>query len=156
MQKRTGFTLFELILVLGITIIFALVTLPYLFANRGKTQLDLTVKQISTLLREAQSRSISQASSSGWGIHFENATTTAPFFALFAGTYSSSSVIASYRLPGALRYGTSTIASGAVKEITFAQLSGTASASTSLNVFLSTDQRASATIKIASSGAVSY
>ncbi len=151
-----GFTLFELILVMGIVAIFSMVTLTYLFSHRGTTQLDLTVRQIETLLREAQSRSISQASSSAWGVHFENDAGPSPFFSLFAGSYSSTSVVAAYRLPATLGYATSTIPPGGVKEIIFSQLTGIASASTSLTIFLYTNPRASATIRVASSGVVTY
>lgn len=156
MACHGGFTILELILVVGITIVFAVITLPYLFGSRGKTQLDLTVSQMESMLREAQSRSVSQASSSGWGMRFENATGTAPSFKLFTSPYSSSSVVASYRLPAVLRYATSTLPLGAIQEISFSQLTGVASASTSLTIFLSTDQRVSSTIRIASSGAVSH
>ncbi len=155
-ESRTGFTLFEVVLTLTFLIILAAIVLPSFFSSRGQTQLNLTARHIAALLREAQSRSVAQSSSTMWGVHFEIATTTAPFYALFAGTYASSSVIAYYRLPATLRYVTATFPFGEIREISFSQLTGLSSASTSLGIFLSTNRSASATIHVASSGAVTY
>ena len=156
LHSRTGFTLLELILVLALIVIFALALIPNLFGSRGRTEFDAAGKQMVVLLREAQNRSIAQASSSAWGVHFENATTTTPFYALFAYPYSSSSVLTYYRLSSRVQYASTTIALGASKEIVFQQISGFASASTTVGILFSGDSQVSSTLRVSSSGAVTY
>lgn len=79
-----GFTIIELLLVLGImTIITATGTLA-LFSFRAKQNLNLSAQEIVTVLRSAQNNSISQellSSGEKWGVHFEN-----DYYALFKGT----------------------------------------------------------------------
>ena len=154
--SRTGFTLLELVLALAIVVIFGLVLLLNLPGRRNRGELEETAQQIAALLREAQSRSVSQASSSAWGVHFENSTITAPFYALFASSYASTSVVTFYRLPQRVQYINSTLAFGESKNITFQQLSGFAVASTTIGIVLVQDPRVSSTLRVASSGAVTY
>lgn len=156
LDSREGTTLVELLVVIGLIAAFALVALFNLFGRKGQTDLDNTAQSIAALLREAQSRSMVQASSTGWGVHFENSTSTAPFYSLFASSYGTSTALGYYRLPGAVAYVTSTLASGASLEITFAQLTGFASASASVGIYLANNPGSSSTITVASSGAVSY
>src|SRR3989344_8198221 len=81
-MARRGFTIIEIMLVIGIIVALAVVGVLNLTGRRGQTEFDSTVRQISALLRDAQVRSVAQASDKGWGVHFENSTTTAPFYAL--------------------------------------------------------------------------
>lgn len=155
-RKDSGTTIIELVLVIGLIGILATIFLVNLQGRKGKTELTTTTQQITALLREAQSRSVAQSSSTSWGVHFENSTTTIPFYALFGGTYSASSRIGYYRLPATVNYSTSSLASGANREITFTQITGTASASSSITIFSTTDLSQSSTISVASSGAVSF
>lgn len=155
-RKDSGTTIIELVLVIGMIAILATVFLVNLQGRKGKTELTTTTQQIAALLREAQSRSVAQSSGTSWGVHFENSTTTASFYALFNGTYSTSSRIGYYRLPATVNYSTSSLASGASKEVTFTQITGTASASTSITIFSVTDMSQSSTISVASSGAVGF
>lgn len=91
-----------------------------------------------------------------WGVHFANATNTAPFYAFMASsTYSTATVVGYYRLPPSISYLTSTLASGAALDVTFSPITGAASASTSIGLF-AVGQALSSTIRISSSGATSY
>lgn len=155
--RRRGTTLVEMLIVMGLVTAFALIGFVNLFGKRGQNDLNSTAQSIAALLREAESRSMVQTSSTSWGVHFENSTSTAPFYSLFASsTYSTSTAQGYYRLPGTVGYVASTLASGASLEITFAQLSGLASASTSIGIYLTNNPGNSSTISVASSGAVSY
>ena len=154
--SRTGFTILELILTLAIIGIFGLVLLPNLFGRRNRNELDQTAQQIAAILREAQSRSVSQASSSAWGVHFENAAEPAPFYALFRAIYAQETVVTVYRLPARVKYVVSTLAPGATKDITFRQISGLAVASTTIGIALLQEPGASSTVRVSSSGAVTY
>jgi prepilin-type N-terminal cleavage/methylation domain-containing protein len=156
-KKVRGFTAIELILVLGIIVILSTVTLIGLSGRKNKTELDGVTKQMASLLREAQSRSVSQSSSTGWGVRFANPTSTTPFYALFAGSsYATSSERGRYVLPSDIAYVTSTVARGAVLDTTFIQISGAASSSISVAISLISQPAASSTINVSAAGAISY
>ncbi|OGZ01283.1 MAG: hypothetical protein A3B13_03265 [Candidatus Liptonbacteria bacterium RIFCSPLOWO2_01_FULL_45_15] len=156
--ERTGTTLIELLIVISMIGVISVVALLNLLGRSAQTDLNNATEQIASLLREARSRSVSQASSTSWGVHFENSTTTAPFYALFySQTYSTSTVLGYYRLPSGIVYATSSIASGSSIDATFAQLSGQASSSASIKIYVSGKGTSnSSTISVASSGAVSF
>ncbi len=156
-SQEKGTTLAELLVVIGIIAILASVSFLSLFGTRSQNDLNGTSQEIAALLREARSRSVAQSSGNGWGVHFENSTTTSPFYALFfSATYGSTTTIGYYRLPSSVGYAGSSIAPGSFKDITFSQLSGLASASTSVSIYLLANPANSSAVNIASSGAVSY
>lgn len=146
----------ELLVVIGIIGVFASVAFLSLFGTRRQNDLNETSQKMAALLREARSRAVAQTFNAGWGVHFENGTATSPFYALFSATYSSTTTAGYYRLPPRVGYASSSIAPGSFKEITFSQLNGLASASTSVNVYLLDNPAVSSSVNVASSGAVSY
>ncbi len=148
--------MFEVIVVVALIAAFGAVVTLNLLGKKGTSELDATAKQIVAILREAQSRSVSQSDGAGWGIHFENSTSTAPFYALFRSSYSLQNRIGYYRLPSTVGYATSSIASGASKDVTFSQITGVANASTSVQIQLLNNLSVSSTIYVASSGAVRF
>ena len=90
-------------------------------------------------------------------MHFSNATATAPFYALFTGSYSASATVGYYPLPSTVAYQTSTLATGATLDVVFSPISGAASTSTSIGFYMPQENVAfSSTISVASSGEVSY
>lgn len=137
-SSKKGFTTIELLIVIGFIAVLGVVVLVSLVGRRSRLEFDNTVKQIATLLREAQSRSMAQASSTEWGVHFENSTTTTPSYALFATSYATSTRIGYYRLPQSVRYATSSVAEGESLDVTFAQITGLPSTSTSITLELTT------------------
>lgn len=154
---RKGFTLLELILVLGIMIVVAAVVFANLAGRRSEVDLTSTTQQVATLLRQAQSDAVEQKSDAAWGVHFSNATDTAPFYALFSGSYSTTTVAGYYPLPSTVAYQTSTLAPGATLDIIFSSIVGFPSVATSVGFYMPKQNAAfSSTISIASSGAVSY
>jgi type II secretory pathway pseudopilin PulG len=156
---RKGFTLIELILVLGIMILVSAILFATLAGRRSDVDLTSTAQQAATLLRQAQSDAIAQKSDASWGVRFSNVTNTSsvPFYALFSGSYSTATVAGYYPLPSTVAYQTSTLASGATLDIIFSSISGAASVATNVGFYMPKQNTAfSSTISIASSGEISY
>jgi Tfp pilus assembly protein FimT len=156
--ERRGFSMVELLVVFALAILLGIIMVPNLSSWRNRTDFDSTVRQIATILREAQSRSMAQASSTSWGVRFENSTTTAPFYALFATSYGAGTTIGYYRLPVSVRYSTSSLAQGSSINITFAQITGLPSATTSIMLELTAGSRqiATSTITVSANGSINY
>jgi len=157
--KKAFSNLIEIILVTALTVILALITAASLLNKRNSLDLDSTTKQISALLHEAQSRSAAEENFTVWGVHFDNSTSTTPFYSLFKTAYLSGGEIGHYRLPSDVKYSTSSISQGASVDVTFSQISGLPSASTSITIYLTaagTLTSKSSTISISSSGLISF
>lgn len=154
-KPRGGFGLIETVFVLILAVILSLVVFATLASRRTATELNSTAQQIAALLREAQGRSATGENGTSWGVHFENATGTRPFYALFSGAYGVSTRKGIYVLPRTLGFSTSTLAAGSSTDIVF-EIPGFPVASARIGVFLLSDPRQSSTINIATSGRVSY
>ncbi len=155
--NEKGTTLFELMVVILIIAVLGAVAFVSLFGRTGQTELTSATQQAASLLREARSRSVSQTSSTSWGVHFGN--TSSSFYALFySSTYAQTTTISYYRLPPSVIYATASVPSASSLDITFSQLSGLASVSTSVTLYSYRGGTvySSSTINIASSGAVSF
>lgn len=72
---KKGFTLIEIMTVLGIVIILAVVAFQNLGGFSRKRSLDSTIQSMTVFLRDAQQRSINQESNRYWGVRFENLST---------------------------------------------------------------------------------
>jgi len=156
---RFGFTSIEILIVIVIIALLAGISIVNLAGRRSRTELIGTTQQIVALLREAQSRSVNQASSSSWGVHLENSTATSPFYALFANSYSSSTHIGYYRLSRMVQYATSSLSLGSSTDVMFSQLNGVPLASTSITLELVSGggpASMSSTIRVNMNGSVEY
>jgi type II secretory pathway pseudopilin PulG len=153
-----GFTLIELLVTLTLVIVIGAVVFSNLGTKRTDADLIATDQQIGSLLRQAQVDAMDQESDVAWGVHFSNSTSVAPFYALFKTSYSTSSVVGGlYRLPPTVAFTTTTLASGATLDVIFSSVSGLASVSTSIGLYMPKESSAfSSTISIASSGSVAY
>lgn len=152
--RSNGSTLVELIIVMAVIAVISTFGFFSLFGRKGQTELANTTQQMVSLLRDARNRSVLQASSTSWGVHFDNTAT--PFYALFySQNYSTSTVAGYYKLQPSLSYVASSIPAGSSKDIVFSQLSGQASVSTSISIYL-TNSITSSTINVALSGTVSF
>lgn len=149
--------MFELILVIAIIVVVARFSYTALVGNVGTADLGGTTGKIVALLREAQTRSLAQSSSTTWGVRFSNVTSTAAFYALFGGaSYNTTTLRGYYRLPSTVAYVSSSLAQGSTTDITFNQITGAASASSSIRIYSLRNTSKSSTISVASSGAVSF
>lgn len=153
-------TLMEVAVSLGIIIVISAALVLSLAGWRNRAGLDSATKQITTLLREAQSRSMTRASGVAWGVHFDNTSTSVPFYALFSTSYATSTALKRTRLPSGVMFSTSSVPAGASLDITFAELTGMPSASTTIILKLSGSGgggMVSSTIIVnTSSGLISY
>lgn len=157
-RRQRGFTIVETMVVLGIMVILSVIVVSTLLSRKSQYNLSSAVSQIAAMLRDAQSRSINQEKSTIWGVHFENSTSTAPFYVLFYTAYSSSTAVNRQILPSGVRYSTSTLASGASLDITFAQITGIPSTLTSITLQLTVGSAVTAfsSVTVGSSGLVTF
>ena len=85
----TGFTLFEVLIVLAFMAVMGAVGLGYYFNYFRQTTLKTTADEITAFLYETQQKSVGQQDGSQWGVHFENPADGVPFYASFKGlTYT--------------------------------------------------------------------
>ncbi len=64
-----GFTLIELMVVIGITVILSTVVFFNLIGYESRRDLELTGKRVAALFRDAQSRSVTQESGRAWMVN---------------------------------------------------------------------------------------
>jgi prepilin-type N-terminal cleavage/methylation domain-containing protein len=157
---KKGFTLIELIVVVAIIVIVSAIGLVSLLGKRSSTDLTSTTAEAVAMLREAESRSMAQAQGVSWGVRFGNPTSTAPFYAIFFSAYSSTTTVGYYRLPSTIGYTASSVPLGTSLDVTFSQITGLASASTTVKFSILNPSKSlsvtSSTISITSSGVISY
>jgi prepilin-type N-terminal cleavage/methylation domain-containing protein len=152
---KKGFTLIEVVLSVAIMAVLGIVAVVSLTGKKSSNDLGTTVSQVTALLHEAESRSVTQVQGVSWGIHFSNATATTPFYALFFSSYSPTTTVSYYRLPTDVAYVPSTLPVGTTLDLVFSQVSGLASASTTIGFFNTARSSLSSGIGVAASGAIS-
>lgn len=120
-------TLVEVMIVLGLLVVFGSLTVIYLPGYRIEQDLDFQVKNIVAVLRNIQQRSITQDSITAgsveqWGAHFENPAGNSGFYQSFRGTnYPGTTTSYNVLKPG-LEF--ETPASGNARDIFFQTISG--------------------------------
>lgn len=103
--KDKGFTLLELLVVVGIITILAGVGI-FSYINQQKAKLlDMSVQEVVGYLRYAQQKSMVQEGGNQWGVHFENPASGDDFYALYTGTSYSSPEETRY-LPNGIEFTT--------------------------------------------------
>ena len=129
----------EVMITMGIIAIIAVVAFLNLSGKRNIALLTNTTQEISSLLRQAQGDSLSQKGGLQWGVHFDNTTSTAEFYALFStpnGTYASATIAGQYPLPAGLCFATSSVPAASTTDVIFNTISGAASVSTTITLQL--------------------
>lgn len=184
-MKKLGFTLVELLVVVGIVIVMGIALFLSSAGRPASLNLTTTTQEIATLLREAQNRTLTgdengQSARGFWGVEIVNSTATTPYYSLFFATStanitSSVSVVGGRNvLPPYVSYATSSVPSGGTFYVyyssganppgtplgAYAACAGfTCSASTTFTVGLyemRTSPPASTTLTVAPTGEVSY
>lgn len=158
MQKRVvgGFTLIEVMVVIGIAVIIGIVGAISLGGFRNKTALDSAELKAVQDLRYAASQSVSGQGDLTWGIRFTNST--ADYYEIWKSpapaSYASGTVVSRANLASGVTFYDP--ASGQVKDIIFARGTGlpTVSDGSSTVIFFNgTDYR---TITVNSIGRIDY
>ena len=84
-KANGGFTVFELIIVIGLVILFGATLLPSFSSLQTGSQLESATYQLGEYLRLARSRSVARKGNKQYGVYL--ATTTVPqSFVLFRGS----------------------------------------------------------------------
>jgi prepilin-type N-terminal cleavage/methylation domain-containing protein len=124
-MQRSGFSLIELLIVVGITIVIT--TAGYLVMSRrpATTELQAGTSTAVALVREAQQKALTNASSTRWGVRFNNTTSTMPSLQLFASSSYDGARIANYvALPSRISFESTSLLPGATRDIIFATGTG--------------------------------
>ncbi len=156
LHARKGVTMVELMVSMAILGVLVFVATTVLIGRKSFSELDTATRQMTALLRDAQSRSIAQSSSTSWGVHFENSSGSTPFYSLFASSYSTSTRENYASLPVSVGYVSSSIAIGSSTDIVFNQMTGSVATSASVRIYLLSNPAASSTISVSASGLVDW
>jgi len=159
---RGGFTLFEILLVVGIAAILGGIMIVMLFSQRNVRELNDTARKIAAALRESQSSAAVQKFGTQWGVLFNN-TSTPPYFAIFSGASPDPSTTQSQNpLPERVRYYDP--ANNYSKSVAFSQITGTPvdpytglpDPSFQVIIQLQESESESSTITVLPTGAIAY
>ncbi|MBI5079210.1 prepilin-type N-terminal cleavage/methylation domain-containing protein [Candidatus Wolfebacteria bacterium] len=150
-----SFTLIEILIVVGIMTILAAIGSVSFFSFRAQNNLNLTTKEILSLLRNAQNRSITQENGVNWGVRLGNPSNQDGFYALFQGAaYSSANTVLRANLPPAVQFNDPL--SGANKDIVFNSISGLPADSATVIISLKNNPSDTRTIIINANGQIQY
>ncbi|MBI2450983.1 MAG: prepilin-type N-terminal cleavage/methylation domain-containing protein [Parcubacteria group bacterium] len=156
-KKLTGFTLLELILVMGIIAILSVaLTAAYQSFQRGAI-LDIASREIVGKLREAQARALSGEDGSRWGVRFDNSLAGYRLFSTLT-TFASGAVKETLFLSNRVEYKTFDGGGlGSPLDITFERLTGVPSGSVShsLEINIKSSPTFSKLITVTTSGRIS-
>lgn len=148
-MKNSGFTLIELIIVVGIFLLLAALVVPALVFFKSQSILDFTAQEIVNTLRLAQNKTLSSEGATSFGVYF-----TTNQFILFKGAVydvgSSDNEI--HNLDTTLRISEINLSGS---QVIFDRLSGTTANSGSLKIELVQDSTKNRYVYIDSSGTVS-
>jgi prepilin-type N-terminal cleavage/methylation domain-containing protein len=136
LRADSAFTLVEVLISVAIVAVIGIVAMISFFGAKNSADLKDTSQQIAAILHQAQSQAISGAQGVPWGVHFENSSTTRPFYALFSGAYSPSTTANRFTLPTDVAYATSSVPYGGSIDVIFAQMSGMPNAAISITLQL--------------------
>lgn len=83
-SSRWGFTLLEIVIVLGILTILSVTGVGFWQSFRVQSDMDAAARNATDMLRRAQNNSITGENFAAWGVHFESSSNS--FMQLFSGT----------------------------------------------------------------------
>lgn len=148
-----GFTLIELIIVMAITAIIIVGSYGILGFNfKSRNELELAAREIVSVLRNAQDRSISQEDGVQWGVYFENMSNNSGFYVLYKG--ATTTFISKKNLNPNIKFSDPLI--GNSKDISFNKMSGLPVSSTTIVIFLENNSLATTTITVNLNGQIQY
>ena len=154
--KPNSFTLIELLIVISITAILATVGAMNLITYRQEKDLNFTVQEIITVLRNSQDRSIAQEEGSRWGIYFNNPIgDNNDFYDIFKGVnYVNSTISSRIALRSNIQFDTPS--SNSSSSVIFTPITGLPNTSTTIKISLLGKPTSSSTIIINTNGKISF
>ncbi len=101
---RSGYTFFELMVVIGVTIIFGSVALLNLPTGlRTKAEVDNAIGKLKSHLVLVQQRAISQENGAKWGVHLDTSVAGNHFYHIFYGdSYETGVIVETIYLPNGI------------------------------------------------------
>ena len=79
-KKNSGFSLIELLTVLGLATLFLTMSVGVYFSFRQRNQIDIESQKVASALRLAQNKTLAAQNFETHGIHFDSAVETYTFF----------------------------------------------------------------------------
>lgn len=152
-----GFTIFEILIVIGILAVASGFIILNLFGYRRYQDLNLTTQEIAAVLRNAQNRSMAQEFGVPWGVHFEggDGASGGNFYKLFSGqSYATSTIYSTAVLRPSVEFSDPSVGSG--KDVFFKAVSGLGDANSQIRVSLKGSPSVSSTIYIYANGRIDY
>ena len=150
MKHTSGFTLIEIFI--SLTIIIGIgASLLFLLGNKKTGALQSNAEIIAARLSEVQSRAIAGVSGSSWGMHFNNVTSTSPFYDVFEGS-SYSTTTYQYQPTNEIEF--QTPASGTSTDIAFTRLTGRIGATSTIVIRLKLNTSETKTITVTPMGEI--
>ncbi len=150
-----GFTLIEVLTIVGITAIVGAIGALTLPGFRAQNTLDLAAQELKADLRDAQQRSISQDQGRQWGVHIDAPNGANDFYKVFSGSsYAGGTVSKTLYLSPILQF--LSPAQGAADDIIFDKVTGNVPVAHSIVIALVADNTVSRSITIPTSGLVTY
>ncbi len=126
LKSRTGISLIEVLIVIGITAILGTVATVNFLGFRSAYDLDIAAKTLADYLRFARQSAVSQNQGSAWGAHLA-ASATGDSYVIFSGpSFAAGTAVATVALPRNVRF--TDPAEGSVRDIIFAKVTGRPSA----------------------------
>lgn len=156
-KKAEGFTLIELVVIIGILIILIIIAFPGFNSFKKESDLENSTEEIISTLRLAQAKALASEGASQYGVFF-NTSTDPHRYILFKGINYSSRATSSdeiHNLPKPIEIYEIDLWSG--KETVFERVTGYVSSTSPLgkvSIRLKTDLNKTKTIYIADSGLV--
>lgn len=159
---RRGFTLIEVLLVMGITSILIVVGAMNMLSYVGSQNLENEAKAIVTLLRDAQTKSAGQDNESRWGVYFVNNASERDSYSIFQGDEALIASSSYQAVPGTsleqrtMRSNVEFVTPATSTAILFSKVSGLPAASTSIVIQKTGDSSSQKTIVISGNGKIDY
>ena len=148
-MNNKAFTLIELLIVIGIMIVLATVSFLSLASYRQQQTIRLASQSLTTFIRDAQAKSVSQESGLQWGVRFYTQPAGRAAYYLFTDPTTPLNTVA---LPGGVEYDP---AMGALpKDVVFSRITGLPSPPTTIILRLTNQTAVTRTITINAQGTI--
>lgn len=148
-----GFTLIELMIVIAITAIIVAGSYGIIGFNfKSQSELELTAREIVSVLRNAQDRSMSQEDSVRWGVYFENTDKDNGFYVLYKGV--TTTIVSKKNLRSNIEFFDPSISSS--RDVEFSSMTGMPASAVNIIFNLKNNPSILTTITINSNGQIQY